>query len=135
MPLLASVDEPLLLFMPLLVEPLPVVLLRRAGSLLPMLPDVLPALPPGGVLPALLVLIVPLLVALPGVVVGPGVGLGVVLLVLGTVLGLASRPGVVVVVLPLVPGVTVLDCAPVLPWLPVVLLLPGLAVLPVPVCA
>lgn len=124
MPLLASVDEPLL------------VLLRRAGSLLlvPSVPGVVAPVLLGGVLPALLVLIVPLLVVAPGVVVGPGVvWAGVVPLVLGSVLGLALAPGVVVDVEPAVPGVVVLEVSGVEPVLPGVAVLP---VVPVPlVCA
>jgi hypothetical protein len=121
MPVLASVDEPLL---------------RRAGSVLLLgllsVPGVVAPVLLGGVLPALLVLIVPLLVVAPGVVVGPGVVvLGVVPLVLGSVLGLALAPGVVVEVEPAVPGVVVVDeVAGVEPVVPVVLL-PGVAVLPV----
>jgi hypothetical protein len=142
MPLLAS-DEPLPLMLLPDVLPLPLMLLplEPLPVMLPVEPLVVP---PGLVLPALLVLMVPLLVVLPGVVVGPGVAeLPVVPVAL--VLGLPLRPEVDGAV-PLVPDVVVFDwpvMAPLLvPVLPLVLLLPGLALPepevlpePVPVCA
>ena len=141
--------------MPLLASlPMPLVPLRIAGSEVPPLmlpepmfdevePDIVPpAAPglPGVVLPALLVLIVPLLVMLPGVVVGPGVARVTPLVLPDVVPLVAARPGVVVDIEPGVPGVVVfawdglLPGVAVLPVLPVELLVPLLVPLPV-VCA